>query len=503
MLRAGKLTNPSDRNAVGAANILAEEGWWLVRHPAVPGLVLRRELYPRELGTITVTNDPGQVSYSGHAVGWGNTPLAHFRIDRTGEGGVLHPDAVGTDLGTPRGLARAAKALYQEPGMRLLGVITLAADEGEIPKRDFDWHDTDHLDFAIGGSMALTAGGHDADSLREQWKRAAGIPPGDTDLGRHAIAVLDEIMIANNRTLWPVNGHSEWASTPVPDILPALGFSDESWGNDSGAKSALVVAGPMRPANANRREINWGHWPELESNKDQYELSVWSLGLHPGDQERGDGVRYAVYLGTQEANGANDIEIGEAQDEQGLAMILQELGLRPEAESNPGPDYRLRRFERTRATGSSYEDLLRHEAELVRAGQRPQVAELQRRLAAANGRRRTRALSWDDLVALLAEVEETGTPSSWCIPVSVSYKFIAWTTVALAVRVGDTVVVDVGRSTAKRCSPGRMWPELQPWREYWRVPAPSVEAKIGLWAQDPKRVVLPRSTVLYLWERDR
>jgi hypothetical protein len=345
LLRAGQLEDPADRNAVLAMFLegggllsdggLMARGWQLLYGPG--GFVLQRPTYPEAAGwVLTVSNDPVRLGYDGKAVGWRDTPLVHFRMTHPalrGGGGVLHPDVIARGMGTPEALAEAAQFL-ESPRARFGGAMTLAADEGMIPRLTVpDWHEVEEAAGLPGlqdrilqsaglkwhNSMPATEAGH----IRSQ--------------AQDAIVFFETVTRGQyDRTLYPVNGFSDFEHVPFPDLLHELGFQDASWGNDAGARATLVVAGDDRQAGAwasdpqlgRRRKITWDDWPELESTQDEYEVSVFSHGLHPLDQEFGDGVRYVVHVNSHEDSG-NYSEVGEARDEIGLALIMQDLGLRP------------------------------------------------------------------------------------------------------------------------------------------------------------------------------
>lgn len=283
----------------------------------LPGLAL---VHPLPFGyTLTVSSDPDSLGYAGDAVGWHDTPLVHFRTE--GGHGVFHPAVTGGGMGSPAGIAEAANFLLV-PYARLLGAITLKADEGVVQRFGFDSWD-DMLERNVTDDLRLdllsAAGLWPSPRTRESWRAVD-----------QAVVHLDRTLrgISGDRLIWPVNAFKAFGYIPIPEVLAELGFRDESQGNDAAARAALTVAGgPARPPGPGRRAIDWHHWPELVGPLDEYELTVWSAGLHPDDQEFGDGIRYMVTLRTLE--GGHELEIAEAQNEQALRMILVNLGLRP------------------------------------------------------------------------------------------------------------------------------------------------------------------------------
>lgn len=323
LLRSGQLQDPADRNAVGAANLLRDRGWYLVHSPQ--GFALQRQL-PFNY-TITVSNDPGRLGYAGHAVGWGETPLVHFRTE--GGGGVLHPEVIGRGMGGPAAVAEAAEFL-EKPGARLLGAVTLAADEGRVARVS-----------GAGWEDVLESGqAHEDGQLRTGLLSAAGLWPRPFDLrspqvsvaaineaAANAIHYLDEALIHSyDRLIYPVNSFRGFEWVPFPEVLSQFGFRDESWGNDNAARAAREVGGPERGSSPAFPWLSWGgEWPELAEEEDNYELTVWCHGLHPDDSD--DWPRYDVQLGSS-ARDTDPVEIGQADNEKMLGIILADLGLK-------------------------------------------------------------------------------------------------------------------------------------------------------------------------------
>jgi hypothetical protein len=332
LLRAGQLDGPSAA-VVGAGLILAGSTWTL--HRFRDGWVLRRMLPGG--WQITVAGDPELLDYTGGpagpAVGWLNTPLVHFRTDpvrvlgqhRVGRG-VVH----GKNLADPKAFAAATHDLGK-PSRRLLGALTLAADEGLAPRA----YGLDSLEEVIENQHPP---GSDLEGILYSGAATR------SDEFENAESQVEELLDGSKvwrgghqgapRLLWPVNAFNQYAFIPFPEILAALGFDDQSWGNDSAARATLPVYGSsgtgskVKPRDGSKRIEWYGDWPELAGDDDHYQLTVWCNGLHPSDQESSDGIRYTVVLDTEQ--GGDQVLINdEIQNENALAMILLQLGLNP------------------------------------------------------------------------------------------------------------------------------------------------------------------------------
>lgn len=332
LLRAGRLGGP-DATVVAAGLSLSGTAWSL--HRQGDGWVLRRMLPSG--WQITVAGDPELLEYTGGpagpAVGWLATPLVHFRTDpvrvlgqhKVGRG-VVH----GKNLADPKAFASAVHDL-DKPERRLLGALTLAADEGMVPNT----YGLDSFEEIVENERP-----HGSD-LEGILYAGAAASPADFEV---AAGRVEELLAASAvwrgthqgraRLLWPVNSFDAQAFVPFPEVLAALGFEDLSYGNDSAARASLPVYGSSGTGFKGKvedgdRRIEWyGEWPESRGDGDRHTLTVWCAGLHPSDQEYSDGVRYTVTLGTQGA--PNQVLINDAiTNENGLAMVLLQLGLRP------------------------------------------------------------------------------------------------------------------------------------------------------------------------------
>jgi hypothetical protein len=107
-------------------------------------------------------------------------------------------------------------------------------------------------------------------------------------------------------------------------------------------------------------------------------------------------------------------------------------------------------------------------------------------LAVANGRRRTRLVSLGDALGCVRSVLD-GKPWDYFVggTVAGAYGNVAWTTVVLVARVGESVYVGASTANAQGSpTPGRAWRQIQPWRA-GMGPAGDAAAKWAAWAALP------------------
>ncbi len=106
-------------------------------------------------------------------------------------------------------------------------------------------------------------------------------------------------------------------------------------------------------------------------------------------------------------------------------------------------------------------------------------------LAACNGRRRERTIGSHDLESAIEEL--MADPDKVWVScdggtVAASYGYPAYSTVGLAARIDGRIYLGIGLSRCPCPSPGRVWPELQP----FGIGRPeTVLAKLRQWAARP------------------
>jgi hypothetical protein len=145
------------------------------------------------------------------------------------------------------------------------------------------------------------------------------------------------------------------------------------------------------------------------------------------------------------------------------------------------------KFDKTTADGlygvlASTEVLMQQMTLIECIGGMPVFKKLRQRLWEANGKRRTRILTVEDVMRCVLPVLKSSR-SIDCYwrhggQVGNGYREQASTTLAFAYGNADRVVIDVGMCDARNPHPGKVWPELKPWRGWNAMPdmAPWLES---------------------------